>query len=171
MRVFSFFLLLTLWLTSVGHAQSVQQSGNVTPGHVTSWTTTGVVQDAGTAASGSLTSLGVTASGQAICQNSDAVTAAGWQTVCIGATTAGGAEISATNNGTASSLPLSITGVGAQLPAALFATLPTCASALKGTLATVSNSSTSTWGATITAGGSSTVLAFCNGTNWTVAAK
>ena len=51
----------------------------------------------------------------------------------------------------------------------LLSALPTCNAAAAGTIATVTNSNTATWGATIASGGSSTVLAFCNGANWTVA--
>ena len=40
--------LLGLLVTTVAHAQSVQQSGAVTPGHMTCWVTTGVVNDCGT---------------------------------------------------------------------------------------------------------------------------
>jgi hypothetical protein len=93
--------------------QSVLQSGSVTPGHVVQWTTDGTIQDAGTAATGTLTSIGVTASGPAICQNSDVQTAAGWQRICLSVTTAGGAQITVQNFGTASALPLtfSVNGV------------------------------------------------------------
>jgi hypothetical protein len=35
----------------------------------------------------------------------------------------------------------------------------------------VTDSSTNTWGATISGGGSNHVLAYYNGSNWTVAAK
>ena len=41
----------------------VLQSGTVTPGHVAVWTTDGVVQDGGTSAGSSLTSLGITSAG------------------------------------------------------------------------------------------------------------
>lgn len=40
-----------------------------------------------------------------------------------------------------------------------------------GMTAVVNNSNTSTWGATIAGGGANVVLAFYNGTNWTVAGK
>jgi hypothetical protein len=40
-----------------------------------------------------------------------------------------------------------------------------------GTIAVVTDSTTNTWGATITGGGSDLVLAFCNGTAWTVIGK
>jgi hypothetical protein len=53
----------------------------------------------------------------------------------------------------------------------VFASLPACASNIMGAVKTVSDSTTNTWGATITGGGSDPVLAFCDGTNWTVAAK
>jgi hypothetical protein len=40
-----------------------------------------------------------------------------------------------------------------------------------GSYATVTNSNTATWGANIAGGGANVVLAFYNGTNWTVAGK
>lgn len=52
-----------------------------------------------------------------------------------------------------------------------FAALTACASGLEGAVAAVSDSSTAVWGATVTGGGANHVLAYCNGTNWTVAAK
>jgi hypothetical protein len=42
---------------------------------------------------------------------------------------------------------------------------------IEGMMIAVTDSSTNTWGATITGGGSNHVLAYYNGTNWTVAAK
>ena len=77
-------LLLAL-LTSAAPAQTVQQSGTVTPGHAARWCANGVLCDGGTAASGSLTSLGVTTSGTGICQNSGATTGA-YNRVCISST-------------------------------------------------------------------------------------
>jgi hypothetical protein len=53
----------------------------------------------------------------------------------------------------------------------VFSVLPSCASGTAGTQKAISDSTTNTWGATITGGGSNSVLAFCDGTNWTVAAK
>ena len=52
-----------------------------------------------------------------------------------------------------------------------FSALPACASAVEGTSRAVKDSMTNTWGATITGSGSDHVLAYCDGTNWTVAAK
>lgn len=62
-------------------------------------------------------------------------------------------------------------GVINQMSPVNFSSLTACSSALEGRTATVKNSSTATWGATITGGGSSHVLAYCDGTNWTVAAQ
>lgn len=101
------FLALALILSGPASAQ-VKQSGQVTAGHVTKWVTNGVVGDGGTAASGSLTSLGVTAGGPGICQNSDLITAPGYQQACIGVTTAGGGFISVQNFGSASALPFQL---------------------------------------------------------------
>ena len=52
-----------------------------------------------------------------------------------------------------------------------FGNLPGCGSGTQGTLKPVSDSTTNSWGATIIGGGSNHVLAYCDGTNWTVAAK
>jgi hypothetical protein len=52
-----------------------------------------------------------------------------------------------------------------------FASLPACSSSIEGSRGAVSDSTTNTWGATVTGGGSNHVLAYCDGTNWTVAAK
>jgi hypothetical protein len=52
------------------------------------------------------------------------------------------------------------------MPSGAFADLPT---ATTGALACVTDSNTATWGATIAGGGANVVLAFYNGTNWTVA--
>lgn len=50
-----------------------------------------------------------------------------------------------------------------------FASLPACSGTTEGSEAGVSDSTTAIFGATITGGGSNHVLAYCNGTNWTVA--
>ncbi|MHB8272980.1 hypothetical protein [Bradyrhizobium sp.] len=50
-----------------------------------------------------------------------------------------------------------------------FAGLAACTSSNAGTTADVTDSTTETFGATITGGGSFHVLAYCNGTSWTVA--
>jgi hypothetical protein len=56
------------------------------------------------------------------------------------------------------------------IEAQTFSNLPSC-SVTPGTMGTVTDSTTQTWGATITGGGSFKVLAFCDGANWTVFAK
>lgn len=60
---------------------------------------------------------------------------------------------------------------GFQVSAVNFSTLTTCLSVLEGSTAAIKDSTTNTWGATITGGGANHVLAYCDGTNWTVAAK
>ncbi len=65
-----------------------------------------------------------------------------------------------------------LTSIGAgyiQLTEVAYAGLP--ASPTVGMLAAVSDSNTATWGATIAAGGANHVLAYYDGTNWTVAGK
>lgn len=53
----------------------------------------------------------------------------------------------------------------------LFSALPSCTSGVEGTQAPVTDSTTNTWGATITGSGSDHVLAYCDGSVWSVAAK
>lgn len=52
-----------------------------------------------------------------------------------------------------------------------FRNLPPCESGRQGMLKPVSDSNTNSWGASITGGGSDHVLAYCDGTSWTVVAK
>lgn len=52
-----------------------------------------------------------------------------------------------------------------------FSTLTACSSTGEGAMIPVSDSSTNVWGATVTGGGANHVLAYCDGTNWTVMAK
>lgn len=61
-----------------------------------------------------------------------------------------------------------ISGGSIRGTAVAFASLPT---ATEGMLVAVTDSNTSTWGATIAGGGANHVLAYYNGTNWTVAGK
>lgn len=64
------------------------------------------------------------------------------------------------------------TGVPLQLKPVGFATLPACSATYEGSQAAVSDANVGTWGTTITAGSSTNhVLAYCDGTNWTVAGK
>lgn len=57
------------------------------------------------------------------------------------------------------------------LPPVAFATLPTCNGGTAGAIQTVSDSTTNTWGATISGSGSDLVMAFCNSSVWTVMGK
>lgn len=57
------------------------------------------------------------------------------------------------------------------IPPAVFASLPTCNSSAEGQYRAVTDSTANTWGATVTGGGANHVFAYCDGTNWTVAAK
>lgn len=52
-----------------------------------------------------------------------------------------------------------------------FASWGTCSSAEEGSVASITDSTTNTWGATITGSGADHVLGYCDGTNWTVMAK
>lgn len=49
-----------------------------------------------------------------------------------------------------------------------FATLPACDGTITGAVATVTDSNSATFNAVMAGGGANTVLAFCNGTAWTV---
>lgn len=63
-------------------------------------------------------------------------------------------------------------GIGTlQLKKQTFASLTACSATLEGAMASVTDSSTATWGATITGGSTNHVLAYCNNTNWTVSGK
>jgi len=52
-----------------------------------------------------------------------------------------------------------------------YSALPRCAVRTEGEIATVTDSTTNTWGASISGRGSNVVLAFCDGSHWTVAGK
>jgi hypothetical protein len=60
---------------------------------------------------------------------------------------------------------------GIQLTAAAFATYPACSSTTEGLEEAVKDSTTNTWGATVTGGGSFHVKTYCDSTAWTVEAK
>lgn len=95
--------LLLLW-PSLAMAQ-VQQSGTVTPGHPTMWTTNGVVQDAGTSSQGKLTTLGITSSNlQSNCINNGPATGP-YNSLCFGINGTQ-AQITLSNFGGAPAIPL-----------------------------------------------------------------
>lgn len=60
---------------------------------------------------------------------------------------------------------------GVKLTAAAFSTYPACASGTEGLEEAVTDSSTATWGATVTGSGTNHIKMYCDGTNWTVEAK
>jgi hypothetical protein len=62
-------------------------------------------------------------------------------------------------------------GDGVQVRVTAFASLPACAAGTEGLQRAVSDSNTNVWGANIAGGGANHVLGYCDGTNWTVAAK
>lgn len=113
-------LLALLWLTATATAQTtVRQSGTITPGHAVKWLSTGVIADAGTAASGALSSLGVTNNGgPGICVNSAPITSP-YNQLCLSATTSAAAQISVQNfNGaSATGINFVINGVTSGFPA------------------------------------------------------
>ncbi len=79
-----------------------------------------------------------------------------------------------TNTGASIDVPLTVTGTGqklVQIGTQTFSVLAACASGTEGTISPVTDSTTATWGATITGGGTNHVLAYCDGSAWTVAAK
>lgn len=103
-------------LISGAASAQVKQSGVVTNGHAASWATTGVIQDAGTASSGVLTTLGITNTGVPLCINDAAITG-GYHQLCFGANSLGGGLLSYNAYGGASTLPfqVNINGVTASL--------------------------------------------------------
>ncbi len=94
--------------------QPVKQSGT-TPGHAVRWIAPGTIADGGTAAVGFLTSVGVVASGPAICQNSGPVTAA-YNQICLGVTSTGGTVTLNNFNGATGGLSFVVNGVTQLLP-------------------------------------------------------
>jgi hypothetical protein len=66
---------------------------------------------------------------------------------------------------------LKIFKVPIRLTPSVFSALPACAPGTEGTQGAVTDSTTNTWGAVITGSGSNHVLAYCDGTSWTVAGK
>lgn len=101
--------------SAVANAKNIIQSGNVTPGHGLMWVTDGVAADAGTAAQGFLTSLGVTAQGPGICQNSGPITS-GYNQICLGVSSNGGGFVSFYNYGGTGGFNFLINGTSYPFP-------------------------------------------------------
>lgn len=101
------FLLAGIMPAFAQSGAAVKQSGNVTPGQVPWWITSGVIGGGVTSADSPITSFGVTNNGgNGFCVNSDRVTAAGRNTLCLGTLTNGVSTISAQNYGTATAQDL-----------------------------------------------------------------
>lgn len=122
-------LLLALLLLaglSPAAAQTVRQTGTVTPGHAPVWATQGVVGDGGTAQNGAFTSLGVTNNGgPGVCVNSAIASSGNYNQLCLAASTSAGGTISLTNVGTATgTLSFVVNGSPLALPAVMLPTAP-----------------------------------------------
>lgn len=61
-----------------------------------------------------------------------------------------------------------VTQGGVRTPAIAIASLPTCNAGAEGLSVPVNNSNTATFNATVAAGGSNHIVAYCNATNWVV---
>jgi hypothetical protein len=85
--------LFSLAFISCAGAQSVQQSGNVTPNHPAAWATNGVIKDGGTPQNGALTGIGITNNGIGFCQNSGPITGP-YQQLCFSDPSSGAAQLS-----------------------------------------------------------------------------
>lgn len=135
--------LLALVIASPAAAQSVQQSGTVTRGHVAVWNTSGVIADGGSSSNSPITSFGVTNNGGAgICVNSALPTAPGYNALCLGASTTGAATISLQNYGTAAAQSIqfningAVQGFPTVTPLPVVAGNPVCFSNTTGGLTT-----------------------------------
>jgi hypothetical protein len=85
-------LMVMLMFTAPACAanQNVQQSGNVTPGHVPVFVTEGVIQDGGTSAGGNVNTLGITANGGTpFCINDLANHSMPYHQICFGVSASG----------------------------------------------------------------------------------
>jgi hypothetical protein len=102
--------LIVLFLTAFSFAAQAQapvkQSGSITPTHASCWTTTGVIQDCGTAAVPFLTTFGIVHDGAgAFCVNSAATTGP-YNSLCLQVSTSGPAQVVLQNHGGAAAQPL-----------------------------------------------------------------
>jgi hypothetical protein len=110
------FIFCLLFSCAAQAQQPIIQSGFATPGHALYFLTNGVAADAGTAASGFLTSIGVTAQGPGICQNSAPITGP-YNQICLVANSSGTGGLTFTNfGGVATAFTISVNGVVYQFP-------------------------------------------------------
>lgn len=108
---------LALTFPALSQSQTVRQSGTITPRHAACWTSTGVIQDCGTAAIPFATSLGTLGQGPTICANS-AVSTAPFARLCLSANTNSNAEILLTtgNGATAAGIQFNVNGTVVPFP-------------------------------------------------------
>jgi hypothetical protein len=109
---------IIFWFALVhsAHAQSVQQSGNVTPTHLACWTTNGVVQDCGSAFNPYASGIGAIGP---VCSLSAGITGP-YQQFCLQAGSSGGVlSIQNFGGATAGGISFNVNGVPAN-----FATVP-----------------------------------------------
>lgn len=99
-----------LWWGGQGLAANpVQQSGNVTPGHVPIWVAPSVVKDGGPATQGAITELGITKNGGLpFCIVTGPTSSPGYAQLCLGVSLNGAGFISLTPYGNATSIPLNL---------------------------------------------------------------
>lgn len=129
-------LSLALW-AGAASAQSVIQSGFVTPGHPMMWVTNGVAGDGGTPAQGNLTGLGVTASGPGICQASGSRSGP-YNQICLGTTQTGGGVLSINNyNGATGGFSINVNGSAVGLGVVILPTVSGDASCFTNTTGTM----------------------------------
>jgi hypothetical protein len=101
--------LALLAVTGPALAQSIQQSGTVTPGHAAQWVTSGILKDAGPATAGNLTELGISKNGGLpFCISSDPNPANPRVQLCEGVSLNGNGFISLNSYNGAATVPLDL---------------------------------------------------------------
>jgi hypothetical protein len=111
-----FLALVATLLISIASAQQVRQSGNVTPGHIVKWLTTGVIGDGGPDPAGANpTSINATASGLGICQFSGLFSGA-YNRLCFNVTGTGGGLALDNFGGATGGFTTTLNGVTQALP-------------------------------------------------------
>jgi hypothetical protein len=105
--------VMLMLLPGMAMAQNtpVYQSGLVTHGHASYWINSGVTGDAGSAAAGNLTELGITNTGTPFCIN-DVSPTGPYHQLCLGALALGGGLLNYGANNGASSLPFTVSTSG-----------------------------------------------------------
>jgi hypothetical protein len=96
-------LLLLFSAPALAQNPAVHQSGNVTPGHVPAWVTSGVIGDGGTAASSNVTSFATNSPGPANC--ADTAVKSPYYQVCLGTSVGTAGFLSFSSVGGLTALP------------------------------------------------------------------